>query len=305
MVYKILHIRKTRENTIRMTAFWLLFPAIIFIIFLVGYPLVTVLKDAFLHKNLVNESVGGFAGLDNFRKVISDEHFGQTVRNTIVWTVFSVMGEYLVGMFTAVLLNQKFRGRAIFRTLIFIPWCVPIVVSGLMWDWMLNANMGVVNHLLQQFNLISQPIQFLGNKNTAMASVIFVNIWRSFPYYTISFLAVLQSIPHDIIEASAIDGANVFERFFKVVLPQLKSISLVLVFLHIIWTAINFDFIWIMTEGGPNYATETIPVMIYRYSMKSFDVGAASALSTAVMAVMLVLFLIYQKYRTKISAEMI
>ncbi|QBE96970.1 Inner membrane ABC transporter permease protein YcjO [Blautia producta] len=305
MIYKILHIKKTRENTARMTAFWLLFPAVVFIILLIGYPLITVLEDAFMNKNLVNDSVSGFAGLDNFRKVISDEHFGQTVRNTIVWTIFSVLGEYLVGMVTAVLLNQKFRGRAIYRTLIFIPWCVPIVVSGLVWDWMLNANMGVVNYLLQNLHLISRPIQFLGNKDTAMASVIFVNIWRTFPYYTISFLAVLQSIPHDIIEASAIDGANAFQRFFKVILPQLKSISLVLVFMHIIWTAINFDFIWIMTEGGPNYATETIPVMIYRYSMKSFDVGAASALSTMVMAIMLILFLFYQKRRAKISAEML
>ena len=144
----------------------------------------------------------------------------------------------------------------------------------------------------------------MGDSRYALATVIFVNIWRSFPYYTISFLSAMQSIPGDLAEAAAIDGAGIFRRFFSVTLPQLRSVSLVIVFIHVIWTAVNFDFIWVMTEGGPNYATETLPIMIYRYSMKKFDVGAASALSTMMFTVMVVLFIFYYHKRTKISEDM-
>ena len=246
----------------------------------------------------------GFAGLDNFKKVVSDEHFAQAIRNTIFWTVFSVAGEYIMGMLTAVLLNQKFKGRAIFRTLVFIPWLVPIIVAGMTWDWMLNPDFGIINYLILKVGLISEKINFLGDSRYAMATVIFVNIWRSFPYYTISFLSAMQSIPADLNEAAAVDGAGMFTRFFKITLPQLKSVSLVIVFIHIIWTAINFDFIWVMTEGGPNYATETLPIMIYRYSMKTFDVGAASALSTMMFTAMFIMFLFYYRKRMKISDDL-
>ena len=115
----------------------------------------------------------------------------------------------------------------------------------------------------------------------------------------------MQAIPADLTEAAAIDGANMWQRFFRVTFPQLKSISLVIVFMHLVWTAVNFDFIWVMTSGGPNYATQTIPIMIYRYSMVKFNVGAASALSTMMFGVMLIFFLFYYRMRRKISEEML
>ena len=277
----------TRDQQARRYALVMLLPALIFLACLIAYPLGKVLHDAFSHVHLINKSMTGFAGLDNFKKVVS-----------------SVAGEYIMGMLTAVLLNQKFKGRAIFRTLVFIPWLVPIIVAGMTWDWMLNPDFGIINYLLLKVGLISEKINFLGDSRYAMATVIFVNIWRSFPYYTISFLSAMQSIPADLNEAAAVDGAGMFTRFFKITLPQLKSVSLVIVFIHIIWTAINFDFIWVMTEGGPNYATETLPIMIYRYSMKTFDVGAASALSTMMFTAMFIMFLFYYRKRMKISDDL-
>ena len=120
----------TRDQQARRYALVMLLPALIFLACLIAYPLGKVLHDAFSHVHLINKSMTGFAGLDNFKKVVSDEHFAQAIRNTIFWTVFSVAGEYIMGMLTAVLLNQKFKGRAIFRTLVFIPWLVPIIVAG-------------------------------------------------------------------------------------------------------------------------------------------------------------------------------
>lgn len=291
----------SRDQRSKVTAILLLMPAVIFLLGLIAYPLVKVVFDSFSYSHLINKTLSGFAGLNNFKKVVSDEHFTQALINTVVWTVFSVLGEYVLGLGSAVLLNQDIKGRTVFRIFIFIPWLVPIIVAGMTWSWILNPDFGILNNLLVNFHFIKTPINFLGDKNLAMASVIFINIWRSFPYYTISILAALQSIPSDIQEAASIDGAGMFKRFFKITLPQLKSVSLVLVFIHIIWTSINFDFIWILTQGGPNYATETLPLMIYRYSMKLFDVGAASALSTIMIIFMTVLFVFYYKKRSQLS----
>ncbi|MCI9620106.1 MAG: sugar ABC transporter permease [Dorea sp.] len=294
----------TRDQRKLKTAFIMLLPALVFLALLIAFPLGKVIHDAFTHVHLINKSMTGFAGIENFKTITEDEHFVQAVKNTILWTIFSVAGEYLMGMITAVLLNQKFKGRAIFRTCIFIPWLVPIIVAGMTWDWMLNPEFGIVNYMLKNMGLISNSINFLGDSKYALATVIFVNIWRSFPYYTISFLSAMQSIPGDLAEAASIDGAGMFRRFFSVTLPQLRSVSLVILFIHVIWTAVNFDFIWVMTEGGPNYATETLPVMIYRYSMRKFDVGAASALSTMMFTVMVVLFIFYYRKRSQLSEDM-
>lgn len=297
-------LKGTREQRQVRTALLMLAPALLFLLVLIAYPLCKVIWDAFQYQHLINKSMTGFAGLDNFQKVISDERFFSSVKNTVYWTVFSVLGEYLFGLITALLLNQEFKGRAIFRMFIFIPWLVPIIVAGMTWDWMLNPDFGIINYLLVNIGLIETPINFLGDSRYAMATVILVNIWRSFPYYTISLLSAMQSIPKDLYEAASIDGAGCIRRFFKVTLPQLRTVSLVIVFIHIIWTAINFDFIWVLTEGGPNYATQTLPLMIYRFSMKTFDVGAASALSTMMFSVMAIMFVFYYRKRSKLSEDM-
>ena len=280
-------------------------PALIFLVVLIGYPLVTVLTDAFEHAHLVNPGVGGFAGLENFEKVVSDEHFFGAVSNTIVWTVGSVIGEFVVGLGAAVLLNRKMRGQGLFRVATFIPWLVPIVVAGMTWEWMLNPDFGIINSMLTGSGLVESPVNFLGDKDWAMATVIFVNVWRSFPYYTISFLAAMQAIPDELYEAAALDGASAWRRFWSVTIPQLRSVALIIVFIHLIWTAVNFDFIWVLTQGGPNYATMTLPILIYRYSLQQFDVGAASALSTMMFLGTSLIFVVYYRYRRRLSDEIV
>ncbi|MFC6316065.1 carbohydrate ABC transporter permease [Lapidilactobacillus achengensis] len=297
---RFLRTRKQREQFFSAT---MLFPALLFLIVLIGYPLVTVLVDAFHNVNLLNNSAQPFVGLENFKKVLSDPKFVPALQHTLFYTFFSVVGEYILGLTSAILLNKKVKGRAFFRIAIFIPWLVPIIVAGMTWSWMLNPDFGIINYLLTHLGIIKEPINFLGDANYALQTVTFVNVWRSFPYYTISLLAALQAIPDDLYEASGIDGAGKFEQFVHITLPQLRSVSLVIVFMHIIWTAINFDFIWVLTQGGPNYATDTLPLMIYRYSMQKFDVGTASSLSTMMLLGMSLIFVFYYKIKTKISEE--
>lgn len=280
-------------------------PAWVFLVALIGYPLVRVVLDAFSHVNLIKPTVGGFAGLDNFAQVVSDPHFPAAVGNTLIWTVGSVVGEYAVGLGSALLLNRPVRGRGAFRALTFIPWLVPIIVAGMTWSWMLNPDFGIVNSLLVKGGLVHRPINFLGDATWAMPTVIFVNVWRSFPFFTISFLAALQAVPEELYEAAQIDGASPWQRFRDITFPDLRSVSLIIVFIHVIWTSVNFDFIWVMTQGGPNYATITLPILIYRYAMQQFDVGMASALSTLMLIGTSLVFVVYYRYRRKLSEEIL
>lgn len=283
----------TREQQARRYALLFVLPAFLFLFLLNAFPLGQVVWDSFQYRNMVNTAERGFSGLSNFINVLNSEYIVRTLWNTVIWTVLSVAGEYIAGIVSALALSQPVRGRAIFRGIIIVPWVVPVVVAGMMWTWMLTPEYGVINIWLVKLNIIDKPYYWLGEMNTALLAITFVNIWRSFPFYTISLLAGLQSISREVIEAAAIDGAGVMTRFWKIVMPQLKTVSLTLIFMHIIWTAINFDFIWIMTEGGPYHASETLPITIYRYAMKEFDMGAASSLSSMMLGFMIVVLFLY------------
>lgn len=267
-------------------------PVAVLVAALVAVPLAGVLWQSLHHASLIDATVGGFAGLDNFRMVLDDEHFLPALSHTLVWTVLSVAGEYACGLATALALAQPFRGRALVRGLIILPWVIPIAIAGVNWAWLLNPDYGVLNAWLVRIGILPQPHDWLGHSETALLTVTLVNVWRSFPFYTISLLAALTSIPDDLYEAAALDGAGVVRRFFVITLPHLRTVSLTLIVIHVIWTAINFDFIWVMTQGGPLDATETLPILIYRYAMQEFDIGLACALATLSMAAMATLFLV-------------
>jgi multiple sugar transport system permease protein len=268
-------------------------PAAAFFLLLIAYPLAQVIWTAFHYVNLTNPTVTGYAGLDNFASVLGDDRFWPSLLRTGIWTFVSVAGEYALGLISAIALAQPIPGRTIFRALIIIPWVIPIVVAGLTWTWMLTPDYGVINLWLIKVGLLSKPYYWLGNLDSALLTVSFVNIWRSFPFYTLSLLAALMAVPRDILESAAMDGAGAFRRFIYITMPHLRAVSLTLILIHVIWTAINFDFIWVMTQGGPLNSSETLPIMIYRFSFEDFDVGAASALAMMMMGLMLATFFIY------------
>lgn len=280
----------------RVTAYVFLSPAVFFLLLLIAWPLIEVIWNSFQFSNLVNPDVSGFAGLENFRYVFANEYFKTALMNTVIWTAVSVAGEYVLGLISALALNQPVRGRALFRGIIVIPWVVPIVVAGMTWTWLLTPDYGIFNIWMVKLGLMDRSYYWLGEMNTALLTVTFVNIWRSFPFYTVSLLAGLQSIPREMMEAAAIDGAGIWKRFRYIVLPQLKTVSLTIIVLHMIWTSINFDFIWIMTQGGPLHASETLPVLIYRMAMKEYNYGGASALSSMMMGLMIVCAFVYFMY---------
>lgn len=282
---------KTRHSSRIAALFYA--PTAFLLLVLIAWPLVNVVWQGFQYANLVDPSTSGYAGLENFRTVVEDEDFFPALANTLLWTVLSVAGEYALGLVSAIALAQPVRGRAVFRGIIVVPWVIPIAIAGLNWMWLLNPDYGILNAWMVQLGLIERPRDWLGGIDTSLLTVTFVNIWRSFPFYTISLLAALQSVPGDLHEAAAMDGAGTIRRFFVITMPHLKTVSLTLVFIHVVWTAINFDFIWVMTQGGPLNASQTLPIMIYRYAMQDFDVGAACALASMSMAFMATMFFVY------------
>ncbi len=292
----------TRQEKARKNALLFVVPVAILLLLLVAFPLVEVVRDAVWNVNLVDPSVTGFAGLDNFTTVLTDDQFWPSVWRTLEWTVLSVTGEYVLGLGSAIALAQAVPGVAAFRALVIIPWVVPIVVAGLDWSWMLSPDYGLINIWLVRAGLVGQPVNWLGSLHLALPTIALVNVWRSFPFYTISMLAALQAIPADVREAAALDGAGPIARFRHITLPYLRPVTITLVLLHVIWTAINFDFIWVMTEGGPLNASQTLPIMIYRYGMQDFDVGAASALATMILGTLASAFLVTHYARRGRSA---
>ena len=282
-----------RRVSVRRTAFLFLLPAAALFLVLIAYPLASVLWNSVHAVNLINPSVRGFNGLDNARAVLDDEDFVPALWNTMVWTTLSVAGEYALGLASALALAQPVRGRAVFRGIVIVPWVIPIVVAGLDWTWMLAPDYGVLNLWMVKLGLLSHPVAWLGQTSTALLTVTLVNVWRSFPFYTISLLAALQAIPADLGEAAALDGAGPLRRFWVITLPHLRTVSLTLISIHVIWTAVNFDFIWVMTGGGPLNSSATVPVLIYRYAMQDHNVGQACALAGMSMGAMVAFFFVF------------
>ncbi|MBB3999265.1 carbohydrate ABC transporter permease [Aureimonas pseudogalii] len=284
---------RSRRSSVTGVAALFLAPTAVLLLLLIAWPLVSVVWQSVRYVNLVDPLTAGFAGLDNFRTILDDEAFLPALVNTAVWTILSVAGEYALGLASAVALAQPIRGRVVFRAIVVVPWVIPIAIAGLNWMWLLNPDYGILNAWMVKAGLLESPRDWLGGIDTSLLTVTFVNVWRSFPFYTISLLAALLAVPNDLHEAAAMDGAGTIRRFFVITFPHLKVVSLTLIFIHVVWTAINFDFIWVMTQGGPLDASQTLPIMIYRYAMQDFDVGAACALASMSMAFMATIFFVY------------
>jgi multiple sugar transport system permease protein len=268
-------------------------PAVILLLALTAWPLARTFALSLTNLNLVRPE-SQFVGLANFQAQLSDTKlFWPAVWHSVVWTAGSVAGEYLIGLGSAVLLNQPLRGRGLYRMLVLIPWTVPIVIAAMTWRWILQPEFGIANVWLVDVGLLAKPLYWLGDIDTALGSAVFVNIWRSFPFYTITLLAAMQAIPKELLEAASIDGANAWQRFWKIAFPHLRGISLALIVLHVIWTFNNVEFIWLLTEGGPLHASETLATLVYRMAFRTFQVGQAAAVSVLMIFLLIGFGLLY------------
>jgi multiple sugar transport system permease protein len=273
----------------------MLAPAIILIGAFILYPAINAIRLSFTSTNLLDTSAQQYIGFKNFTAAFTDSTFWLSIRNSLVWVVGCVTGQLVLGTIGALALNQRIRGRGLIRALVLIPWATSSILVALMWGWMLDPNLGIINHLLQDLGLQNTPVAWLGQTSTAMPTLILIDTWQGVPFFAVMILAALQGVPQDVIEAAKIDGANRWHTFWRVVLPLILPAVLITTVLRLIWTANYFDLILVLTNGGPANATLTLPLNGYQTAYRAFNLGQAAALGVIQAAILSVLIFFYAR----------
>ena len=222
---------------------------------------------------------GNFVGLENFRVNLNDAIFLRAFQNTFVYTFIATILKLCLGMLAALLLNNHFPFKRIVRASMLLPWIVPTVLSTLAWQWMFDATFSVFNWVLMNGGLISRRILWLGDGTLAMGCLIAVNVWRGMPFFAITLLAGLQTVNPDLHEAAEIDGANAWQRFWRVTLPLIKPIMLVVVLFSMIATFADFQLIYVLTRGGPYSSTHVFGTYAYEIAMRAAKLGQGASIS--------------------------
>jgi multiple sugar transport system permease protein len=250
-------------------------------------PLFFGLTYAFHDVRLLDPLSGDFIGLDHFRELRDDPAFWNALRNTLTWTIASVALQFTLGLILALLLNRVFPGRALIQLLVFLPWAIPSFLSGLNWAWLFNPVVGPLPTWLHALNILSAPDNLLSDPRHALWGPITANVWWGIPFFAITLLAALQSIPADIYEAAAIDGAGPWMRFRRITLPYLAPTMVITILLRTVWIANFADLIVIMTRGGPADSTQILASYIFTQAFQRLDFGYASAIATVLLALLL------------------
>lgn len=267
-------------------------PIVICLLLLVLYPFLFAIWISFTDRMV--GSPGRFIGLTNYFNLARQPSFQASIVNTIVLVGSVQVLKLVFGLGIAMLLNLPLRGRDTWRALILLPWAMPAFVAYLTWKLLYAPQGGAFNMILIGLGLVDSHVDFLGTRELAMGSLVVATFWRGFPFWVISFLAALQNVPQEEYEAAAIDGANAWQRFWHITLPNIRHVVLVVVLLSTIWTTNGFENVWLLTAGGPSDATMTFPVLAY-YGLQSLRIGEAAAVSVAMLPIFAMMALIVAK----------
>lgn len=276
---------------------WLLTaPALILIFALLLAPIVSSFWLSLHRIELTNPFAGRpFVGLGNYLSILQSRPFWESIGRTAYFTVVSIGLELILGLAIALLLNQKFRGRALLRSLILIPWALPVTVNGIMWRWILNSSYGSLNSFLWQLGLIDEYRAWLSDPFTAMNMVILADVWKMTPLVVLLLLAGLQGIPGELMESATVDGAGVWRRLSAITIPLLKPTILVVTILRTVDAFRVFDLIYVMTQGGPANGTMVISFYTYLNQFRFLNFGQGAALSYLITLIVGLLALAYMK----------
>jgi multiple sugar transport system permease protein len=282
----------------------LILPSLIFLAAIEFYPLAVGIAEAFWYHNRVQPWATQFIGLGNFVQAFHSYDVRQALRTSFVMVGGIVAFSYLLGLLAGLLLNQKLRGRSIYRALLLVPWIAPPIVAYISWQWMLNDQLGTINRYLIRFGLVDpfDPIIWLADPDLAMLSVIVVGTWFRFPFMMITVLAALAAIPDELNEAAALDGANALQRFRDVTLPLITPVSIIAILLQSIWAFNDFPLTFVLTGGGPANATTPLILMAYREAFQRFNIGYGTALAVISMVIMLAVGTVYLRLQSRQEA---
>ena len=282
------------RKKINIWPYLLIAPALIIVLAMVLIPAVNAVLMSFQSYDLTRPSRIGFIGFGNYIQVFQYKLFWQSLGKKILWVVFGVGFQFVFGFILALLLNKKFKGRGAVRAVSLIPWVTPGVLIGLMWKWIYDGNYGVLNDILLKLGWIQDKIPFLAQKSTAFPSVVVTIIWQGIPFFALMLLAGLQGVPGELYEAADIDGANWFQKLFRVTIPSIKSTIFITTLLRVIWVANSVDVIFNMTAGGPAYSTQTLSIYIFNEA-NALNLGYASSMSIVLTLLLLCVAIPYLK----------
>ncbi len=234
-----------------------------------------------------------FIGLENYAQILSNAKFWQSIGITLYFCAVSIALQIVLGIMVSMLLNQKFVGRGLVRALILLPWAVPTIVNANLWNWILNSNYGILNRLLMKAGLISEGIPWLSDGKLALNMIILADTWRMLPLVVIMLLAGLQTVSQSVLEATIVDGAGRWKRFWCVYFPVLKPMLLVILVLRTIQAIRVFDIIYVLTKGGPANKTMVISFYSYFETFNYLNYGKGSAIAMIIAVLTLILALVY------------
>lgn len=281
--------RALRRNSV---AYVFLLPAAISLLFVDFVPVLYGLQLSFFQKNIFNPTVQPYVGFDQYRQLLNDPLFIRSFMQGWYWTIGSVVCSFALGMIAAVIMNQRLPARGFIRGIILIPWVVPSALAAMMFGLLLTS-VGLINTVLMNLGIINDWHPWLSDPNTSMPSLILANSWKSFPFFAVMLLAGMQAIPGDLYEACKIDGASNWQSFRFITLPSLKSTIMISTLLSTIWTFGSIDMIYVLTSGGPFYATYTLAMFAYVTAFGTGQMGYAAAASVVVAMILMVFTAIY------------
>jgi multiple sugar transport system permease protein len=270
-------------------------PAALAIIALFGFPVVKNLTMSFQEYTLRTFFTGRapWVGLQNYATVVGDDVFSQALVNTALFTVGSILGQFVIGMLLALFFHKSFPLNGPLRALFLLPWLIPLIVGSAAWRSLLEQDSGIVNVTLQNLGIISAPIPWLTSPNVALLAIILVNIWIGIPFNLTLLYSGLQDIPEELYEAGSLDGATGWKAFWHITWPNLRAVVSVLLMLGVIYTLKVLDIILGLTQGGPANATQTIATQSYQRSFVEFKFGQGAALSNILILISLVFAVVY------------
>lgn len=274
-------------------------PAAVFLLCFLTYPLGLGVWLGFTDARIGREGI--FVGLENYIWLFDDPVFWLSVFNTMLYTVVASVLKFVLGLWLALILNQHLPFKTFFRAIILLPWVVPTVLSALAFWWIYDSQFSIISYVLMNLGVISEPINFLGDPNTARASVIAANVWRGIPFVAISLLAGLQTIPQSLNEAAALDGATSWQRFTKITLPLLTPIIAVVMTFSVLFTFTDFQLIYVLTRGGPVNATHLMATLSFQRAIPGGQLGEGAAIAVAMIPFLLaaILFSFFGLQRRK------
>jgi ABC transporter, permease protein len=272
---------------------WLfVLPAVIVVAALFIYPIFSSLFFSMTSKNLIRPRYN-FLGLKNYKDILSDPKFWAAFLNSLKWTVFSLLGQILVGFTAALALNRVKLFKGMYKTLLIIPWAFPSIVIAFSWTWILNGVYGILPNLLVKWKIYETAPQFLTEKNLAFIVLVLINIWFGAPMIMVNVLSALQTVPQDQYEAAKIDGASALQSFQHITIPHIKLVMGLLVVLRTVWIFNNFDLIYLITGGGPAGSTQTVPLYAYEMGWGTKLLGKSSAVTVLLFIFLMSVCIIY------------